>query len=158
MLTKDNKIIMTTKELAELFDISVRRIQQIIKALTLEPYKRGSYDLKTFLSSYLKYNMTYSDEDVDYAKEKALHERSKREISQIELAVKKNNLHSSEDIKEIWGKLLSNFKTKILNIPIRVAPKLIAQEELGIIQQILKDECYEVLEALASSDIDRLEL
>lgn len=155
--TELQNILLTTKELAELLDLTTRRIQQIIRERGLKPFEKKKYDLKTFLGAHQKSLISiYKDEEVDYMKEKALNEKLKRKKAEIELDMLRGELHRTEDLREIWEPLFLNFKNKVLGLPMKVSPKLLSLSELGIIQQILKDECYELLRELSSTDIDRV--
>ena len=83
-------------ELARLLGITDRRVRQLAdeEILTREP--EGDYLLPEVIAEYYAYKYK-TDESVDLMKEKALHEKTKRELAELELAKRRNEVHDAED-------------------------------------------------------------
>jgi phage terminase Nu1 subunit (DNA packaging protein) len=152
-------IIVGTSTLANILDITDRRVRQLVDEGILTKVKNGSYELIPTLKKYLLYIKTKSDNkidgshsDKDYLEEKTMHERVKRKIAELELAQMEGKLHASEDIEREMTKMLAAFRAKILAIPSKLAPQLIAQSEISIIENILETEVYNALSELAEYD------
>lgn len=84
--------------------------------------------------------------------EHALLERAKREKVELELAAMRGQMHYSEDVERVMNDMLSNFRSKLLALPTRAAPMLIARNDIGDIQELLYKEVLEVLKELSNYD------
>ena len=55
-------------------------------------------------------------------KEKALHEKAKRELAEIQLAQKRREMHDAADVEAVLTEILVNFRNQIRGIPAEMAP------------------------------------
>lgn len=152
-------IIVGTSTLANILDITDRRVRQLVEEGIINKVKNGSYELIPTLKKYLLYIKTKSDNKIDsshsendFLAEKTMHERAKRKIAELELAQMEGKLHDAIDIERELNKMLAAFRAKILAIPSKLAPQLIAQSEISIIENILENEVYGALSELAEYD------
>lgn len=154
-----NDEIVSRSDLAIIFGLSAIRVSQLEQEGIISKVDRGKYNLVDSVRRYVKFKdglKNNTSERIDLEKEKAIHERIKRELSEIELKILKGKVLKVENIQLILEKIFTNFKTKILGLPIKLAPVLLAQTELGVIQEVLKKECYELLEEFSDTDIKML--
>lgn len=148
-------MIVGTSELAELFRVSTRWIQKLNKEGILSQVERGKYDLAETIAQYIDYvKMTHEvdGEKIDYNKEKALHERAKRKLAEIELDHLEGKMHKAEDVEKVMTQMLGNFRSRVLAIPTKAAPRVQGLTELAIIQEIIRKEVYEALTELSNYD------
>lgn len=145
--------------LADLFSLTDRRIRQLADEGIIVRVKKGRYDLVSSVKNYIIHIKTNndlkdnkSDVEIDLERERALHEKVKRAKSEIELAAMRGEMHHSSDVERVMNDMLGNFRAKILAMPSKLAPLLVARNELAIIQQLIKKECNETLEELAAYD------
>ena len=87
------------------------------------------------------------DGEINIDEEKALHERIKRHISELKLQVMKGDLHKAEDVERVMMDMLAAFKTRLMNIPSKVAPAL-ENRDAAYIKDRLTKEVLEVLNEL----------
>lgn len=127
-----------TAELARLLGITQRRVQQLteMKVITRQP--EGDFLLPEAIAEF--YGFKYkTDESVDYMAEKALHEKAKRELAEMEVRKRQWELFEAADIKEVMTNMLVNFRTQFLGLPDKMSPQL-ANRSAGEINALLNQE------------------
>jgi phage terminase Nu1 subunit (DNA packaging protein) len=152
---KSKPVVVTTAEISEIFGLSDRRVQQLVKEGALVKVSRGKYDLKASVQRYIEYikeQAQKTEEELDLTKEKTLLTRANRQKVELELQIMRGELHRSEDVRRVMNDMLGAFRARILAIPSKVAPRLIAQTNAAVIQNIVRNEVYEALQELSEYD------
>ncbi|MDR7318903.1 hypothetical protein [Brevibacillus nitrificans] len=152
---RQSEMAFSTQEMAELLELSPRRIQQLAKEGILISHSRGKYVAVESIRNFIRYSVEKegpSDEDVDYWNEKALHERAKRQKTELALAVMKGEMHRSEDVKMVMNDMLAAFRSRILAMPSKLAPQLLNMSEMPVVLETLTKEAYEALTELSEYD------
>lgn len=129
--------------LAKLLGVSVRRVNQMVKnegKITKEP--EGDFILQKAISQY--YMAKYKSDDVDYNHEKALHERAKRKLTEMEVRKRSNELHEAADVEAVLTDMLVNLRTKLLGIPAKMATQL-AERSKEEVESLLTKEIEFIL-------------
>ena len=134
-------------ELARLLGITDRRVRQLAdeEILTREP--EGDYLLPEVIAEYYAYKYK-TDESVDLMKEKALHEKAKRELAELELAKRRNEVHDAEDVQIVMVDMLTKLRSQLLGLPQTMA-KLLAERDASYIDAALTQEIEERLKELS---------
>ena len=148
--------LYTVKAVAAWIDLSEARVRQLRKEKIITEYKPGLYDLKTVTHDYINYlrKGSAAEASVDYNTERAKLVRAKRENQELELQLRKNELHTTEDIEKIVTDTLVNFRTRLLAIPAKLSPILAKKKDQTEIFKLMKAAIDETLEEL--SDFDRI--
>lgn len=152
---KKKTIEVSTSEIAEIFGLSDRRIRQLEKEEALVKISRGKYDLKASVQRYIafiKEQAEKTEEELDLTKEKTLLTRANRQKVELELQIMRGELHRSEDVRRVMNNMLSAFRARVLAIPSKISPRLLAQTDLAVVQDIIKKEVYEALQELSEYD------
>ena len=149
------KYLITTNEIAEIFSLSERRIQQLTKEGVLKNTSRGKYNLKESIKDFIKYKIElsrskYSSCEIDISEARRRKEVAEAELKEIELKKTKEELVSEEEVIENWIKLLSIVKTRLLAMPNKLAPMLIGVESIGEIKEYLSNEVIAALNEMAN--------
>lgn len=152
-------LTVSSDTLGKLLNVGERRIRQYAEEGVIEKAARGKYALYPSIQKYIAFLKTKQEagdlEDIkgiDADLEKALHERIKRKIAEINLAKIKGEVHESKDVKYIMENMLSNFRTRLMGIPSKLAPLLIARDSISVIQSFIDKEVEEVLQELSEYD------
>lgn len=151
-------VVVASTVLADLFGLTTRRIRQLAEEGVITKVSRGRYNLQESIKNYVVYLKTTSelkekeDESIDYDIERALHERVKRERTELQVAAMKGTMHFSEDVERVMNDMLSNFRSKLLALPSKLAPKLIGKDEVIEIQEEIQGEVLETLQELSNYD------
>lgn len=61
-------------------------------------------------------------------------------------------MHDGQEVERVWTNMLMNMKGKLLSIPTKVAPQLIARDDVALIQDMLQTEIHEALQELSEYD------
>ena len=162
-LTNIENVTVSSTVLANLFGVSTRRIRQFENEGIIKKVARGKYSLQENIKNYLTYiqatsnlkNDTNVNEEVDYDAEHALLEKRKREKIELELAEMRGEMHKSSDVERVMNDMLSNFRSKILALPSKIAPQLITLTTISDFQDILQKEMINILHELSNYDPEK---
>jgi hypothetical protein len=94
-------------------------------------------------------NKSNNDKAPNYWSEKALHEKAKRELAELDLKLKCNNVVEVDQIGDHLDKIFSAVRQKLLGLPGKIAPLVQAEESIGGIQIVLESAIFEVLSELS---------
>ena len=85
--------------------------------------------------------------------EKAKHEKIKREIAELKLAMMEGNAYSAKTVELVMTEMLSNLRTQLLGLPTKLAPQLEGKKKEQI-YTILTHEIEEKLSELSEYSPD----
>lgn len=147
--------LYNVKIVAAMLNLSEKRVKQLTAQGVLTEVTKGHYDIKDSMQEYIKYLQNLvADDDVtsDYNTEKAKLTKAKRENEELELMIKKGNLHKSEDIELVVSTMLVAFRSKLLALPTFVASKVAGEDNESVVIEIINTEIYNVLKELQNYD------
>lgn len=151
-------VTVSSAVMASLLSVTDRRIRDLAQEGILVRVKRGRYDLAQSIKNYILHLKTNNDikevkdENLDWDKERALHEIIKREKTELQVKVMKGELHYSEDVEKVMTDMIITFRNKIMSIGSKIAPMVIARTDLNSIEDIITNECVSALEELSEYD------
>ena len=133
--------------------VTDRRVRQLRSDGVIDALGRNKYDLAQALQGYINFLTGGSDSSkevsTNYHAERAKLTETKRKKAEIELALMRGDVHEAEDIKTVISGMLMAFRSRLLALPTKMAPLLLAQTELTKIQDILRSGVYECLSELS---------
>ena len=160
-ITTPKKNMVETKQIALLFGLTVRRIQQLTQDGILQTEMVGrqrKYDLLGSVRRYIEYlqkrvsekgtgNGTQEDADNESRKLRADADfkQAKAEMAQLELDEIQGKLHRSEDVEAMTNDLVFNVRSMMLALPGRLAIDLAAITEPTEISNRVKREVDAIL-------------
>lgn len=154
-----NGIVVSGATLASIFGLTDRRIRQLDELGAIEKAKRGQYLLVNSIKRYITYLKAHNDikgavneTELDLEKERALHERVKREQAELKLAAMKGEMHHGKDVERVMNDMLANFRSRLLSLPTKIAPVLVARDDIATIQRLLSKEMKEALQEFSDYD------
>lgn len=152
-------VFITAKVMGQIIGVTDRQVRNLANDGMIPRLSNGSYELIPALSSYienLKLNNKEEKAEVrkeeGYQKEKFLHEKAKRQKAELQLGQMRGELHRSDVVKQVMTDMLGNFRARLLSMPTKAAPILIGRGEIAVIEDILKDEVYTILNELKDYD------
>lgn len=157
-MAKMDGIVVNTTAIAKMFGVTDRRVRQFVEEGVIDRIGHGRYDVSDTVLKYVTHLRLSNDqldqsditESLDY--EKYLHEKAKREKAEIELAHIKGRMHTSTEVEKVMNNMLASFRARILAIPSKTAPSLIARDEISQIEQIIEVQVHEALSELSEYD------
>ncbi len=144
--------LYTVKAVAAWLDLTEARVRQLRKEKIITEYKPGLYDLKTVNHEYINYlrkNNPDSEASIDYNTERAKLVRAKREAQELELRLRREELHEAAEIEQVMTDTLVKFKTRLMAIPAKLSPILAKKKDQTEIFMIIKKAIDETLEELS---------
>lgn len=152
MLIKENQIIKAT-ELAKLLGITDRHLRNLANEGVIKKTEKGKYLLLESVRGYIEYIESKNDVDFNLKDEKIKEEikkiKKETELKGLKIKELKNQLHSASIIEKVMTSSLVNLKGRLLSLSNRLAPQLIALDNLGEIQEVIQDSIVEALEELS---------
>ncbi|MBP2655878.1 MAG: hypothetical protein H6Q73_3447 [Firmicutes bacterium] len=132
------KITRSTKTnaegLAACIGVSRQRVQQLVQEGVLTRVDNGKYSIADNIQRFINYK-TGGDGAVSYDEERALHEQTKRRMSEITLAKIERRMHDANDVELVMTDMLANLRTQLLGMPSTLSGELAGktQEEIYVI-------------------------
>lgn len=150
--------LYTKAAFGKALDLSGNEIEYLTKAGIIS-YKTGkTYDFEDSVKALITYYKEKVGEGengtADYATERALLMRAKRKEQEYETGLKEGELHKAKDVELIVTKMLMNFRSRIMAVPSKLAPRLTKENDTNAIYEILKEAMDDALNEL--SDYDKL--
>ena len=151
-------ITVTSKQLSEVLDLSVRRIQQLAKSGTLpEQEARNRYRLVDSIQGYIKYlrgQVVHGDAPQDLREAKLRQEKARAEILELEALQKNGELQHQDDIEKVWTSIPVLIKTKLLALSSRVSSDVYGATSLVQVRTRIDEEVDLILNELVNTQVD----
>lgn len=139
-MAKKIEIRGNTGELAKLLNITQRRVNQLAEEKIITRQPEGDFVLPEAIAEFYSFKFQ-SDEAIDFMAEKALHEKAKRELVELELQKRRNEVHDAADVELVMTDMLTNLRSQLLGLPAKMAVQL-ANRDKDYIDQTLTDEIH----------------
>ena len=85
----------------------------------------------------------------NYWSERALHEKAKRELAELDLKLKQDQLVEVDQVGDHLDKIFSAVRQRLLATPSKIAPLVHAEESVGGARIVLESAVFEVLDELS---------
>lgn len=147
--------LYTAKAIADMLDVSERYVRQLRDDKIITEYRPGLYKLKETNHAYINHlrgKNPQAEETLNYTTERAKLVKVKRESEELELQLRRNEVHTTEDIEKVMVDTLIKFKTRLMAIPAKLGPTLAKKKDQTEIFKLLKAAIDEALEELADFD------
>ena len=148
------KITVTQRQIAAAIGITPARVNQLIKDDVIvrdEDNPGGAVllyeSVKRFWSGQ-KSDESGIEAELDLTRERAKHEKTKREIAELKLAKMEHRAYSARTVELVLTEMLSNLRTQLLGMPSKLAPQLEGKPR-GQIYEIMTRELEERLSELS---------
>ena len=142
--------------LAKLLNISERQVQRLALDEVIRKNDKNKYLFLESVHGYIEYLEEKNNAPKDLKEEKIKEEiariKEDTELKKIRKMELKNQLHSSEIVKVVMTNMLVNMKGKLLSISNKLAPLIVAMDNLGEIQDAIQTEILEALTELSEYD------
>ena len=158
---------ISSEDVAKLFNLDVRRIQQLTKEniITGKKVKNAyKYNLYKIVSEYIKYltdktankieQRKSSELETDKLKAETELKEAKAEMAKLELEELKNNLHRAEDVEDMTMDIVLNIRSMLLALPGLLAVELVSLKTTAEISNKIKIEIHKILDELSEYKYD----
>jgi len=151
--------IYARRHIAQALELTERHVKRLTDDGVIEEHSPGYYRFLPAVQGYLRYLKSQLSDDgqtSDYNVEKARLTRLKREDAELDIQVKRNELHRSEDVEFIVTNMIVAFKAKLEVLPFKVLPAIVGlpdgANKADRISEILKSAVDEALNELSGYD------
>lgn len=148
------EVKVNATQLASIFDVTERRVQQLAKERIIPKGERGEYPLLRCFRAYLKYWRERSDGGgkINTLEEKALLLKAQRQREEMKLAEEQSELIPAHEIEALWAGAVAAAKSTLMGWSTKL-PEQIAElgDDRAALTALLKDEVNAVLNLLADT-------
>ena len=159
----ENGQLYDAKVISQLFNVSVRRVQQLTQEGIIETVKTASgrkYDLIPTIQRYIKWlqdkanGREKAEKDAQNESEKleadARLKKAKADVAELELRELQGTLHNAEDVEAVMTDHVLLLRSMILALPGRLAVDVCNAKTPAEAAEVIKVECYAMLNELAA--------
>ncbi len=159
--------LQSTDIIAKLFELDVRRVQQLAKegilpAASQRPYK---FDLLPTVKAYIRYLRDRANgkeaktadtvkAEADKLRAEADLKQSKAKIAELQLKELEGKMHRSEDVEALTNDLVYTARSMIMALPGRLAMDVVQAGSANEASALIRAECYKILNELAGYQYD----
>ena len=151
---------MSAPELAEILGASDRRVSQLVGEGITVRVGAGRYDALASVKAYIEFlrkdEWEGSDDikkiELETAKESLMHNRLKTRKTELTVLQMENKLHPADQVKSIWGAIAVAVKSRLLSMPVKLAPQLLGIDDSAEIQAMISREVHDALGEIADYD------
>ena len=142
-MAKKKPVRGSSYDLASLLQITQRRANQLVdeKIITRQP--EGDFILPEAVAEFYAHKYK-AEKALDLMAERAIHEKVKRELSELDLRERQRELHEASDVELVLTDMLVRVRTRLLGIPMAMAPRLAGLTK-GKIAELLEKEIESAL-------------
>lgn len=148
--------LYTAKAISAAFGVPVKEVELLTKQGVIRNgiTENGFYKPETTARELIAYYRTPEEEReaTDYTVERAKLMKARRISEELDLGIKRGELHKSEDIDRILTQMLISFKSAITAIPSKVAAKTAKLTDPAAIFDVVKELTDEALTELSNYD------
>lgn len=159
----ENGQLYDAKVISQLFNVSVRRVQQLTQEGIIETVKTASgrkYDLIPTIQRYIKHlqdkanGREKAEKDAQNESDKleadARLKKAKADVAELELRELQGTLHNAEDVEAVMTDHVLLLRSMILALPGRLAVDVCSAKTPAEAAEVIKVECYAMLNELAA--------
>lgn len=135
-----NSVTTTQTEMGRALKITRQRVSQLVQEGILPLDEKGSILLVEGIKQYCRMKTDDAESgEVDFDKERALHEKAKREIAELKLDKMRKNAYSAAVVEYVMTAMAANLRTQLLGMPSKLAPFLEGKSKEEIYSLITKE-------------------
>ena len=139
--------VISAPEAALLLRMPERSFFRLVETGIIPKSSDGEYILGEVVESY--WRSQFDSESLKAAQTRLV--TAQAELKELELAEERGELHRAAAVVKVWTDNVSNARTRLRSIPVKIAPELVGQNLL-VIQEKLKSVIDEALKELAEYD------
>lgn len=146
--------LYTGKALGNALGLTPQEVESLRRSGVISYNKGTLYSLEPSAASIIAHYREGNEERevVDYATERALLMRAKRQEQEYETRLKEGSVHDAADVEMLVGTMLLNFRARLMGIPSKLAPQLAGESTSRGAYDILKEAIDDALNELADYD------
>lgn len=142
---------VSAPEAAAFLNLPERSFYRLVETGVIPKAGDGEYILGDITDAYWK--SCFDNEGLTAARTRLV--TAQAELAEAELAEERGELHRAAAVMRVWTENVTNAKTRLLAIPVKIAPELVGQD-LQTMKTKLKAAISEALKELSEYDARRI--
>jgi phage terminase Nu1 subunit (DNA packaging protein) len=146
--------------ISKLLDLTPRRIRQLVGEGVIQRAEKGRYELVSSVRGYIRYLRDRAigadalpDDAARASRARLL--KAQAEAQEMENAKERGELLPVDLIDQTWTDMAGAFKTRVLSIPGKAAPQVVACNSIPEVKALLEQMVIEALSELSRGDYPR---
>lgn len=134
--------------LSELTGFDRRRVTRAVSGL---PHADGPNNSKT-IDSVQALRVLFAGADgerLDAQQERAMLDRVRRELGELDLARRRHDLIPVEEVREAWASQITIAKGRLLSLPSRISGEVLRLKSQREIENVIRDQIHTILMELS---------
>jgi hypothetical protein len=140
---------VSTNDVAVLLQMDPRSVQRAVKAGTIQQSRPGYFILEQVVPEYVEHlreRIMNNPDEAALRTAKLRKALADAERSELELALFKGQLHTSDAVLFVWSQRVGASRKRLLAVPTRLAPHLVGETDQKKIYNQISDEITAALE------------
>ena len=142
---------ITVSKIHELTGIDRRTITKRLGPLT--PDNQGKQGHFYSSEKALPLVFCVGSQGLDPAQEKALLDRTRRELLELDLEIKRRNAIPADVVQTHWEGMIANTRAKLLNLPGRLATSVFGSSTVQDAERSARNLIHEALQEMSGSGV-----
>ena len=167
-MSQDQNNSVDVGTVAAMLNITVMRVQQLVKLGVVIRTERGKYDLAGSVQGYVKYKEGIKegrDPDAsiagevcgeDYHLHRARLYKARADAAELEANRLSGRQHDADAVREAWVDMITNARAKLLGLPNKIAASVQGLSDIAEIKSRVEEAIYEALNELTNYDPKRV--
>jgi hypothetical protein len=135
---------LTVEQLVYLLDLSGSRVSQLVTDQIVQRTATGRYSIGS-VPSFIKYLRAHGSGPVALSQARRDLAVERAALARLERQEREGALIPTNQVREVYARSFGAVRSRVLQLPSKLAVRLAAAESAVQAQQIIRDECEELL-------------
>lgn len=141
--------VISSNNLGIILGISDRTIRELAQKGIIVKESKGNYLKDESIKNYIEYLIEKLNKNSLGREEELRKKSADRRLKEIKLQKEAGELHKTETIKKCIGNMVTMFRAEMSALPSKLAGRVAIENDVKVVEEILKDGVFEALQTLA---------
>lgn len=141
--------VISSNNLGIILGISDRTIRELAQKGIIVKESKGNYLKDESIKNYIEYLIEKLNKNSLGREEELRKKSADRRLKEIKLQKEAGELHKTETVKKCIGNMVTMFRAEMSALPSKLAGRVAIENDVKVVEEILKDGVFEALQALA---------
>ncbi|WP_294727679.1 hypothetical protein [uncultured Fusobacterium sp.] len=141
--------VISSNNLGIILGISDRTIRELAQKGIIVKESKGNYLKDESIKNYIEYLIEKLNKNSLGREEELRKKSADRRLKEIKLQKEAGELHKTETVKKCIGNMVTMFRAEMSALPSKLAGRVAIENDVKVVEEILKDGVFEALQTLA---------
>lgn len=141
--------VISSNNLGIILGISDRTIRELAQKGIIVKESKGNYLKDESIKNYIEYLIEKLNKNSLGREEELRKKSADRRLKEIKLKKEAGELHKTETVKKCIGNMVTMFRAEMSALPSKLAGRVAIENDVKVVEEILKDGVFEALQTLA---------